>query len=73
MKKIFAVIDGITKDPDIHSGPIGKMLKNYITLLHVSFPIVPISDEFHLNLINNNDLSSDQAYLRVILAISMIF
>ena len=36
----------------------------------MSFPIIPISDEFHLNLFNNNDLSSDQAYLRdIILAI----
>ena len=71
MKKIFTVIDGITKGPDIHNGPIGKMLKNSITLLPVSFPIIPISDEFRLNLINNNVLSSDQAYLQdIILAIS---
>ena len=71
MKKIFAVIDRIIKGPDIHSGPIGKMLKNSITLQPVSFPIIPISNEFRLNLINNNDLSSDQAYLRdIILAIS---
>ena len=71
MKKVFAVIDGITKGPDINSGPIRKMLKNFITLPPVSFPIIPIRDEFRLNLINNNDLSSDQAYLRdIILAIS---
>ena len=70
MKKIFAVIDGITKGLDIHSGPIRKMLKNSITSL-VYFPIIPISEEFRLNLINNNVLSSDQAYLRdIILAIS---
>ena len=71
MKKIFAVIDGITKGLDIHSGPIRKMLKNSITLPLVYFPIIPISDEFRLNLINNNVISSDQAYLRdIILAIS---
>ena len=51
MKKIFAVIDRIAKGPDIHSGPIIKTLKNYITLPPLSFPIIPISDEFRLNLI----------------------
>ena len=67
MEKMFAVIDGITKGLDIHNGPIRKMLKNSITLLPVSFPITPISDEFRLNLINNNVLSSDTAYLRDII------
>ena len=71
MEKIFAVINVITKCPDIYSGPIGKMLNNSNTLPLVYFPIIPISKEFRLNLINNNFLSSDQAYLQdIILAIS---
>ena len=71
MEKKFAVIDGITQCPDIHSGPIGNMLKNSITLPLVYFPIIPISEEFRLNLINNNVITSDQAYLQdIILAIS---
>ena len=71
MEKFFAVVDGIIKGPDIYNGPIRNMLKNSITLPLVSFPIIPISEEFRLNLSNNNVLSSDQAYLRdIILSIS---
>ena len=56
---IFAEIDWITKAPDIHSGPIRKMLKNSIALQPVSFTIIPTRDELRLNLVNN-DLGTDQ-------------
>lgn len=70
MKKIFTVIDGPTKGPNLFSGPIGKFLFKAITLPVVDFARIDVDVDYLSDLRSNGDLGSDQKYLRdMILAI----
>ena len=71
MKKIFVDIDGPTKGPNLYSGPIGILLDSCVALPVAKFPILEIPPQFLADLIDNDDLSSDQRYLRdIVIGIS---
>ena len=71
MKKIFTTIDGRTSGPNLFSGPIGLQLPVCTTLPVQNFERIEVAREFIINLMVNEDLSSDQKYLRdIIISIS---
>ena len=71
MKKIFAALDGPTRGPNLHSGPIGVLLNSCTDRCPVRFEPLHLPEEYLSDLLNNTDLSSDQLYLRdIIIAIS---
>ena len=70
LRKIFSLIDGVTKGPNLYQGPIGKSLEDCRSIEIAFFKSINISSEFVTILNNIDDISSDQRYLRdIILAI----
>ena len=71
MKQVFDVLDGPTRGPNLNSGPVGILLATCQELQVVDFPVIEIPADYIADLVNNNDLSSDQKYLRdIIIGIS---
>ena len=72
MKKIFAALDGPTRGPNLHSGPIGVLLNSCTDRCPVRFEPLHLAEEYLLDLLNNTDVSSDMLYLcDIIIAISL--
>ena len=71
MRKVFANIDGPTGGPDVHTGPVGKLLLTCTNLPAANFLKIDIDTGYMSDLVGNTDLSSDQKYLRdIVIAIS---
>ena len=59
MKKIFAALDGHTRGPNLHSGPIGVLLNCCTDRRPVHFEPLHLPEEYLSDLLNNTDLSND--------------
>ena len=71
LRKIFAILDGETKGPDLHNGPIGLNLSKCEEADVAGFIPIEIDQIFKRYLENCQDLGSDQQYLRdIVLSIN---
>ena len=71
LRKIFIEVDGPSGGPNIYFGDVGVELQICQSLPVVLFRKISIDEDFRNDLESNDDLSSDQSYLRdMILAIS---
>ena len=70
LHKVFTLLDGVSKGPNIHDDPVGRNLLdvNKFLISH-DFLKVTLSDKQLHNLQHVEDISSDQAYLRDIILI----
>ena len=64
LRCLFKKLDGETKGPNLHNGPIGKKLLNVTDLPIVNFNTISFDEDFMHCLNSLTDISSDQKYLR---------
>ena len=69
-RKVFVIIDGETRGPNLYGGDIGRQLNNCETNPITSFNRIKINPTFKRHLETIVDIGSDQKYLRdIIIAI----
>ena len=67
MKTILTILDGKTSGPNLFAGPVGSLLRKCTELPPVCLPLVNLPPEYLSDPLSNDDLSSDQLYLRSII------